>query len=157
MPIRIDAGMLTCAISDHSMEFYLDLETGEVIPGGLDEFDEDDEEYQELAAMVDNPRYLMVSPVSSDTAWRWMEEFTEAVEDSEARRSLRTAIEGRRPFRRFKDELDAFPKLRKAWFAFEQMRQLEEARDWLALVGVEAELVMDSGQESPEPGAPGRP
>jgi hypothetical protein len=154
MALRIDTGMLLCAISDQTMEFYLDLETGEVIPGGIDEFDEEDEEYQEIAAMDDNPRFLPVERVSSDRAWNWMAQFIEGVEDPLAREVLSRAIQGRGAFRHFKDQLGVFPGLRDAWFAFEMRRQLEVAREWLEAEGIEAVLEPVGGargQDSSDP------
>ncbi len=47
-----------------------------------------------------------------------MEQFVQLVRDPRARDRLDRALQGRGPFRRFKDTLLEFPGLREAWFRF---------------------------------------
>jgi hypothetical protein len=146
MPIRIDAGALLAAMSDHSTEFFLDRETGEVIPNAIELFPSSAPEHQRYLEMADDPRYLVVETVPSGTAWDWMAAFVENVMDARARRVLSHALEGKRAFRRFKDALGEFPTLREAWFDFETARLRAAAVQWLEDEGLDA--VLDEGGET---------
>jgi hypothetical protein len=61
-----------------------------------------------------------------------MAEFAEGISDEPAGRRLARAIEGRGPFRRFKNELhDGYPQLLPAWYAFRDARAKRRAVEWL--------------------------
>jgi len=49
------------------------------------------------------------------------------------------ALDGRRPFRVFKDALFDYPPVRERWFRFHHERVLEEVRLWLETEGVDFE------------------
>jgi hypothetical protein len=66
-----------------------------------------------------------------------MAEFADAVADSRLQRALWVALDGRRPFRRFKDTLAGHPRERERWFAFREERLRAAMRDWLADNGIE--------------------
>lgn len=141
--LRIIASDLLLALSDHSYEttYYLDRESGAVIPVFGDMFDPGDDGYLDEEELLANPRYVPIEPVSSHDAFRWMEDFASSVTSDDLREELLGALDRRRPFRSFKDVLLAFPEERKAWFEYEEARQLEAARDYLQSEGIEAELV----------------
>jgi hypothetical protein len=112
---------------------YLHLETGEVIrivDGVADP--------AMHARVMSDPQYLRIDPVSSREQYRWMERFIASVEESELKRKLNQAIDGKGAFRRFKDVLMTFPVDRERWFTFrsERLRSCMEA--WLAAHGVRA-------------------
>ena len=69
-----------------------------------------------------------------------MRDFVETVQDERIANHLYRAIEGKSPFRRFKDELLNYPKLRQAWFRFHDEAFLEIAREWLRENDIEARL-----------------
>jgi hypothetical protein len=67
--------------------------------------------------------------------WVWyqdMAEFAEAITDERAGRKLGRAIQGKGAFRRFKDELQDYPDLLSAWYAFRDVRAERRAVQWLA-------------------------
>jgi hypothetical protein len=137
--LRIDRGDLLMALSSHHLEHYLDLQTGVVIRR-FEDLDLDDEE-DRAALEKDLERYRSIEPIPSPEGFRWMESFALQQADQQAREDLLSALERRRPFRSFKDALLSYPELRAGWFAFEEERVLEYAREWLSGEGIQAELV----------------
>ncbi len=109
-------------------EHYFDSESGEVIIVS-DCCDDEEEQRQRIEDEPD--RFLEIPQIQSSKSFRIMEDFMELVEDPAAKKSLERALRGRKPFRAFKDELTAYPELRKEWFAFHEKRMTEFARHWL--------------------------
>ncbi len=138
--IRIDAEELVMALDDHDVlaTWHLDRESGELLRISDALLDDDD---QELGARIEAEpaRYLFIEPLPSAFGYRLMSDFTETVEESAARAALERALDGRRPFRAFKDALFDFPPLRESWFRFHHARVLEEARLLLEAEGVDFE------------------
>lgn len=159
-PLRIDRGDFLLALQSSDLENYLDLTSGMVIPifedGFLDDFDDDLEDDFEAAGdridVAGQPeRYRRIDTVPSYQGFRWMEDFAFSQEDDRLREELLLALDRKRPFRSFKDALLGHPEARERWFAFEEGRLLEVAREWLAGEGIEAELV-DVIRSDPPPG-----
>lgn len=139
--LRIDEADLLMAFESHDgSAFYLDRETGEVIWAN-DAFMEEEEELMERIDADPGERYLPIEPRPSHEGFRMMEDFIESLPGGDARRALTEAIERRRPFRSFKDELSRFPEVREKWYRYEEERMREYALDWLRAEGIEAELV----------------
>ena len=62
-----------------------------------------------------------------------MADFADGITDEHAGRRLARAIQGKRAFRRFKDELhEEYPDLLAAWYAFRDTRARRRAVQWLA-------------------------
>ena len=62
-----------------------------------------------------------------------MADFADGITDERAGRRLARAIQGKRAFRRFKDELhQEYPDLLPAWYAFRDARARRRAVQWLA-------------------------
>lgn len=143
MAIRIDQGELEEAFDsgDGMMRWYLDRETGDLIP--LSDWDEIEEEREIREAIDDDAddRYLAVPSLPSHEGFRIMEDFARSLDDGRARGALLDALERRRPFRSFKDALEGFAGVREAWFAYHSERLRQDAVSWLASEGIEAELV----------------
>ena len=75
---------------------------------------------------------LPIEPLPSHIWYRDMAEFAEGISDERAGRRLARAIEGKRAFRRFKDELhQEYPHLLPAWYAFRDARAKCRAVEWL--------------------------
>ena len=152
--LRIDQSDLLMAMESHDSSWYLDRETGEVLMVTDDDLDlaegEDvdpiefpDPEIAEIAVAIHegSPRYVAVDPVPSHHGFRIMEDFVATLPDGAAHRELSRALDRRRPFRSFKDALHGFPDVREAWFRYQERRMLKEARGWLEVEGIDAELV----------------
>src|SRR5215211_6818976 len=140
--IQIDQGELEMAFDsgDGTMSFYLDRETGDVIPLGEYNVLEEEEEIRQAIDEGDE-RYLPIPSRSSHEGFKTMEDFVHSLDPGPARAALANALSRPRPFRSFKDALFGFPDVRPAWFAYEQQRLHDEAMGWRRSEGIDAELV----------------
>jgi predicted nucleotidyltransferase len=147
---RVDVAELAQALEDHSYEhsWWIDPSTGEVVLWS-DSFDEQSESDPEERKLVP------IEPVSSGEGYKEMQEFIASVRDPHARELFERAIAGRGAFRRFKDTLLDFPKLREAWFRFHDVRLERRAIEWLADHDlVDAQIAERALEERPDPELP---
>lgn len=109
--------------------WFLDKETGELWLNndGVDDVPDD---------LEDNPRYLLIEAMASHDAFQIMEDFVDELADSPEAEVLQAALNGRKPFRRFKDTLLDYPELRDRWFAFEETRLNRLAEAWCEEQGI---------------------
>lgn len=135
------------AVSDHEYTHYLDLQTGAVFMV----FDDMEEDEASLAVDAEPERYRVVEPRSSHDGFRTMEKFAISQNDSRARGDLLQALDRPRPFRGFRDVLGSYPKVREAWYAFEEGELEGYARDWLRDEGIDAELTSPIAPVRPPP------
>ena len=143
--LRIDPEDLIYALQNRGgeSEYFLDLQTGEVVFLFDEGISDPDEELEEL---IENgpDRFRSIDPVSSSDGWQIMAEFIEQMPEGEAVKRLVRAVHGDHPFRRFKDTLLDYPDIREQWFAFERRAMLEIARKWLEQEEISAELTLNS-------------
>jgi hypothetical protein len=86
------------------------------------------------ADRVDNDfgdRYIEIPKIESGTAFEYMEEFTQAVQNQRLKDRLSDVLGMNKPFRRFKDTLADYPEEEKRWFSFEESRRREHIKEWL--------------------------
>jgi Uncharacterised protein family (UPF0158) len=105
----------------------IDLATGEVWPQSALEYAE---EVGELDAEDDDERWLWVESNGSREPYADMVLFIDRIDDPRRAERLTRAIEGRGPFRRFRDALG--DDLMARWHSFSDDRQRGRARRWLA-------------------------
>lgn len=75
----------------------------------------------------------VIRPLPSHIWYADMADFASGISDQRASRRLERALDGSRPFRRFKDELqDEYPDLLEAWYEFRDARAARRAVEWLA-------------------------
>ena len=115
---------------------YLNTRTGAAISSVLT-----DAAYvgADVAIDVDaDPDWVWVEPAQSRDGWQDMADFVKTVTDSDVRRRLEAAIDGKGAFRRFKDVLhqDADERTRKRWYLERNDRGLGRARALLATHGL---------------------
>jgi hypothetical protein len=139
--VNIDWDSLELAFESNMEEIsqYLDLETGKVLwydPDGhfLGQGESDLTE-EELEGNPD--RYKYIDGQDSHEGYRWMERFAQSQEDERAREFLFFALDGPKPFRRFKDALYKFPEIQKEWFEYQRECQLIDLADWLITLPIE--------------------
>ena len=84
-------------------------------------------------------RYLRIETAESSEGYEDMESFIATVRSEDAEERLWDAIRGRKPFRRFKDVLEEFPREREQWFEFSNARERQRALEWLASAGIECD------------------
>jgi len=135
--VPIDWDDLELALTMHPDEWasYLDVRTGEIRVSQIQPFGGEREDHElteeEIEAGLGDGTLIAIEPLPSSVEYECMAEFAEAVSDARLRRSLRAALDGRRPFRRFKDALAACPSERDRWYAFHGSRVREAMRQWL--------------------------
>jgi hypothetical protein len=169
--LKVDLPELEFAIDQHDPEisYFLDLETGQVVPlsantryeleSMLEEYGGEETDLPSLIAELDVQdwekdtllegyriemgeveRYLQVPASDSRQGFVDMQDFIETVSERALRPRLETALRGRGPFRAFKNTLSGFPKERERWFAFQNERIRRRALDWLESQGIEPVL-----------------
>jgi hypothetical protein len=130
--LKIDLDELCEAMENTSYEneYYLDLETGEIL--FLSEY-MDDEETENLRERIDeeSDRYELIPKAESHEGYEDMRDFIVTVEDEHLAELLEVAINGKGVFRRFKDVLLSYPEERERWFRFKDDRMEERALEWL--------------------------
>lgn len=147
-PLTIDLDELTWALTwqDDFMgsSHWLNLDTGEVVfvgdPADVGELPEDPR---------DNDRYMQIEAIDSSQSFCIMEDFTLQLADRRLAQTLERALQQRKPFRRFKDELAGHPAQRQAWFDFERSALERIARRWCAECGIAPQWTTRT-QPSPE-------
>ena len=73
----------------------------------------------------------------SSAAFQDMEDFAGSVTNQRVRQQLYAALQGNRPFRRFRDAIAAYPRDEERWFAFRDEQLRKRMRDWLEQEGIE--------------------
>ncbi len=113
----------------HSHSF-LDLKTGKVhtVVGEPDSVPESPSPAED---------FVYIRPRPSREGYRTMQRFIERVEDPMLRERLTAALVGKGAFRRFKDQLIAYPDVRQQWFAFKDAEVYAYIGSWLAREGIQ--------------------
>lgn len=83
-------------------------------------------------------RFVEIERWHSSDSYELMEAFVDEVRDARVRATLMDALQGRKPFRRFKDALCEWPDMRQRWFTYKDHAQRDRARAWLRRFGIEA-------------------
>lgn len=108
-------------------EQYLNTATGEFTALSDGAYIETDEE---LAEEIANSRdYVRILNQYDIHEYNIMEDFAEATVDVRKREQLFRALNGRKPFRHFKDALD-YTGLEEAYYAFRSLAFLGIAKEW---------------------------
>ncbi|MBN2026096.1 MAG: hypothetical protein JW854_04990 [Actinobacteria bacterium] len=136
---KVDMSELITAMNDsnYDTEYYLDMETGEVI--AIFEDCEYMEEYAEILEAIENEseRYMYIDKVESRDAYRDMEEFISTEEDEQLKKLLLVAIDGKGAFPRFRNVIWEYPEATDRWFALKNDKDRQRALRFLDIIGVE--------------------
>jgi len=116
--------------SSYENEYFLDLETGEIL--FISDY-LDDEETSERKGRIeeDSDRYKPIPKAESYEGYQDMVDFIATVDNERLAELLEVAINGKGAFRRFKDVLLNYPEEREKWFKFKDGRMEERAMEWL--------------------------
>jgi len=122
----VDLDDLVEALDSHhpDMEWYLDLNTGEVL------FASADTPMEGLDDLEEDVDYMAIFPMSPRQSFEIMEDFVDALPEGTPKQALWVALDHRKPFAAFKDELGLGP-LREQWCAFHDTRMRGYAMEWL--------------------------
>lgn len=121
--------------SSYENEYFLDLETGEIL--FISDY-MDDKESGELKNRIDedSERYERIPRAESHEGYQDMVDFIATVDNEHLAELLEVATNGKGAFRRFKDVLLNYPEERERWFKFKDERMEERALEWLDDIGV---------------------
>ena len=114
--------------SGFASSHYIDLIKGEVVSPDADE-DID------LEDVEDDDRYFLIEPIPSHKGYEIMQDFAVAEESDEIRGHLFDALERKKPFRNFKNTLEAYPDVQKRFHAYKDSRLKEILKDRLEECG----------------------
>ena len=135
--LKIDFEGLCSAMEDSSEEhnYYLDLETGEIL---LISDYMNDEEIKKLRDKIDEnfDRYEQLPKAESYETHDDMEDFVATVKDEHLVALLYTAVNSKGAFRQFKDVFERYPEERERWFHFKDDKLKQRALEWLVNIGV---------------------
>lgn len=126
-----------------------EVEGARMVLRALGESSGEDEEADEAVGQapddaVDLDRFIRIEQISSDEAFRFMEDFTNGLRNSRAVQELTRALRGGKPFRRFKDALSDFPKEREQWFKYDEKRRREYIEEWASDHDIEIDFSSDA-------------
>lgn len=86
---------------------------------------------------LDELDLILIDPLPPHVWYRDMVDFAEGISDRVAGERLQRSLEGKGPFRRFKDELyQRHPDLISSWHAFRDAKARSRAVQWLAEEGL---------------------
>jgi hypothetical protein len=137
--------------SDHDpMQYYLDLETGEVLDILVDGYGDSfvDADLQRVEGQPD--RYQRVPNVPGRRQYRWMEEFVDGIDEADVADKLRIALAGRGAFGRFREVLQQWPDLRERWYVMRQQLLVDVAVEWLSSLDIDPQYDLP-GPDTPPP------
>ena len=137
--------------TDYEHRWLLDPRTGQVTfwtsDTGID---------GENPVDVDELDLIPIDPLPSHVWFQDMADFADGISDSAAGRRLTQALQGRGPFRRFRNQVyEHHPELISPWHALRDVRAQLRAVEWLLDQG----LIHDSAAQQfasdhPDPGLP---
>lgn len=108
-------------------EQYYNKKTGEFVALPDCDRNEEDEMLAEKIEMSDN--YIRLPNQYEIDEFSIMVDFAESLDDEEATYKLSKALNGRKPFRHFKDEI-FYLGIREEYFAFQKSKYLQIAENW---------------------------
>jgi hypothetical protein len=121
------------------------------------DFDEDMEDFEEVVfdREIDIPswmedeielaldifmggdHYVRVPERAARNVYAAMNEFINQLEDARLGKELRQMLSGEGTFRRFKNALEPYPKLRKYWYGYNAKIARKEIMEWLRSLSIE--------------------
>ena len=129
MLVNVNELIMALESTDAEVEWYLDLNTGAVVPVADELLDEDPSMAEALESEPD--RFFAIEPISSHEAFSIMEAFVTGLPQGAPTARLAAALSQRRPFRHFKDALLEWPHIREQWFRSHNARMRKVAENWL--------------------------
>lgn len=134
------------AMENHGSEanFYLDLNTGDLVQINLNDLTPQNEYLSQLRRMMerDPNRFLDIERIPSRDSFRLMEDFSNAVQNPQIKGRLLESLKMRKPFRTFKDELCNHPQIREEWFIYHDQEMRTYAEEWLNNLQIEYEAIV---------------
>ncbi len=127
-------GLLSEGI-DEDMADYEEVEFD--VPVEVPEWMEDEIELALYIFLYEKDRYARIPERVTDNGYKTMKDFTEKLEDLPLKQRLLSLLDGPGVFRKFKDALDPYPKLKKLWYGFNAKIARDEMKEWLRTLSIE--------------------
>lgn len=119
------------------IEFFLNIETGDVIMLRTFDMDEEDEELSEIIEEGFNETYFRIPERVTDEGYADMMEFAATIEDKKLHSTLMNILSGgKRMFRRFKDALSSDSEQLERYYQFVEEQNRKRVFDWLESIPV---------------------
>lgn len=90
-----------------------------------------------LDIFLSGDTYVRVPERSAGNVYAAMNQFIGQLKDAQLEKELRQILTGQGAFRRFKDALEPYPKLRKLWYGYNAKVTRSEIREWLRSLSIE--------------------
>ena len=101
------------------------------------EWMEDEVELALNIFLYEKEHYARIPERIHSNGYKAMKEFTETLENLQLKEHLLAILDGKGSFRRFKNELEPFPKERKQWYKFNAAYAKKDLIKWLGTIGIE--------------------
>ena len=98
----------------------------------------EDEVELALDIFLGGEKYVRIPERSPRNVFAAMTEFIDNLQDPQLREGLQQLPSGQGTFRRFKDALEPYPKLRKLWYGYNAKVAKREIMEWLKSLSIEA-------------------
>jgi hypothetical protein len=164
IPVQMDDLQEALDYFGYEIDYYLDLDTGQVImlhddirldlqkiwnddpakvEAAIQALDLGDEEKDMLRAAAaieqeEGARFIPIPHAESQDNYETMEDFIDTISDLKLRQKLATSIQGKGAFRRFRDVLVSHPDEEARWYAYKDEQARQRALQWLDEEGIEA-------------------
>lgn len=113
------------------MEFFLNIETGEVVMLRTFDMDEEDEELNEIIEEGFNESFFRLPQRESVEGYRDMVDFAETVADNQLQADLMNILGGgKKVFRRFKDALSSDKLQLERYYQYVEEQNRQRVEDW---------------------------
>ena len=136
LPINVEDLCIAFEDTFFENDYYLDLKTGKVFFIPEEIFTENDEKLFNQVMDDFEQRYKPIPTISPQEIYQDMEEFIKTVKNERFRKKLMIAINGKGPFRRFKERLFDKTIEREEWFKFKKEKNMKRVKKWLADEGI---------------------
>lgn len=124
-----------CENTDVNHVYYIDMKNNEIIFVNEAIDDDASEKLEEL----EDERYLYIPPRLPQHDFYIMEMFIYTIVDFDLAEKFHGVLEGKKPFRNFKDLLYDYPELKEQWFEYKHNTIKNETINWLCENDIEIE------------------
>jgi len=137
MKLNIDFEDLVDVYEDSNAThlYFIDTKNNEIIFVNEAIDDDASEKLEEL----EDERYFYIPPRLPQDEFYIMEMFVYTIEDFDLAEKFHGVLEGKKPFRNFKDLLYDYPELRERWFEYKHNTIKNETINWLCENDIEIE------------------
>lgn len=119
------------------MTCFFNLKTGEIksVHNTDDWLTEEDPWAEDIAEIENNEDdYFKLDGLESNESFRIMADYAESVDNEKLKDNLIFALNGPKPFRNFKYQIDNSGVYREKWFEYKKMRYIQYVKDLVEMI-----------------------